>query len=114
MSKEFRPRLDVQELEYLVSVLKWYAAELEEKIKEEETVQREIFLIKSQLQRTEVYGLRELEKKRERLKQLRSARYYDHRLVVRDLVRRFEGLLNGEKPHPTHVAEWMLSRLTEA
>lgn len=100
MSKEFRPRLDVQELEYLVSVLRWCEADLEEKVKEEEVLQREIMLLRCKLQRTGVHGLRELREKKERLQQLKSARHYDHMLVAKDFVRRFEGLLNGEKPHP--------------
>ena len=113
MSKEFRPRLNVQQLEYLVSVLKWYEADLEEKVKEIEVVEREIFLLWRKLQRTGplMYEVRELEKKRERLKQLQSGRYYDHRLVVKGFVRRFEGLLNGEKLRPR--AERLLSGLTE-
>lgn len=112
MNYEVRPRLTLQQLEYLVSVLKWYEADLEEKIKEIDALQREIILLRREVRVTGDYHKRlELVEKKERLQHLQRARYYDHRWAVQGFVRRFEGLLNRKKLH--FHDEWLLRSLSE-
>jgi len=110
--RDLRPRLDVREIRFLIHVLEDYLVTLDSMLKEEKAVEREVARLTRDFRKLAAYEiLVELRAKRKQLGELKVWRFREQVVVAKDLMRRFEGLLKGEKRHPKWLAERSLSKL---
>ena len=110
--RDLRPRLDLREIRFLIHVLEDYLVTLDSMLKEEKAVEREVARLTREFGRLAAYEiLVELRTKRKLLEELKAWRFQKQAVVAKDLMRRFEGLLKGEKRHPKSLAERSLSKL---
>ncbi|MHA2315722.1 MAG: hypothetical protein ACXACF_10665 [Candidatus Hermodarchaeia archaeon] len=108
--REFRPRLDSRELRFLIHVLRAHDAKLTSKTKELKAVKNEVWRLTRDFRRLQTYEiLKQLKAKRTELTNLRAQHVSKHATVCRDFIRRFEELLDGNKPHP----KWLATRYLE-
>lgn len=110
--REFRPRLDSRELRFLIYVLKAYDTILTLKANELKAVEDEVWRLTKEFRKWQAYEIfKQLKAKRAELSILKVQRLSEQATVCRDFIRRFEGLLNGKKPHPKWLAEHSLGKL---
>ena len=110
--RDLRPRLDMREIRFLVHVLEDYLVTLDSMLKEEKAVDREVVCLIRDFRKLAAYEiLVELRAKRKLLEELKAWRFREQVVVAKDLIRRFEGLVKGERRHPKWLAEHSLSEL---
>ena len=110
--RDLRPRLDMREIRFLVHVLEDYLVTLDSMLKEEKAVDHEVVCLTRDFRKLVAHEiLVELRAKRKQLEELKAWRFHEQAVVTKDLMRRFEGLLKGEKRHPKWLAERSLSKL---
>lgn len=110
--RELRPRLDPLELRFLIHVLRVQESMLKLRHGEEEELEKHISKLRREFRRGAGYSVfKQLQQKRAQLAQLRAQQSVKQALICRDLARRFEGMLNGRKPHPNWLAELCLKEL---
>ena len=110
--RDLRPRLDMREVRFLIHVLEDYLVTLDSMLKEEKAVEREVARLTRDFRKLAAYEiLVELRVKQKLLEELKACRFQKQAVVAKDLMRRFEGLLKGEKRHPKWLVERSLSEL---
>jgi len=111
--KEFRPRLDSRELQFLIHVLGAYDAMLTSRSNELKAAENEVRRLTKDFKMLRGYKiLKQLKAKRTELTNLKAQHLYKKATVCRDFIRRFEELLDGKKPHPKWLATHYLEELT--
>ncbi len=110
--RELRPRLDPLELHFLIHVLRTQESMLKFRRSEEEELQRDVWKLEREFRKGAGYLVfKQLKQKRAQLAQVKAQKLSKQALVCRDLARRFEGMLNGQKPRPKGLAELYLKEL---
>ena len=110
--RDLRPRLDMREIRFLIHILENYLVTLDSMLKEESSIEREVVRLTRNFRKLVAHEiLVELRAKRKLLEELKAWRFHEQAVVTKDLMRRFEGLLKGEKRHPKWLAEHSLSKL---
>jgi len=111
--KEFRPRLNSNEIRFLIHVLKAYDIALTSKAKELKAVENEVWRLTREFRKLQTYEiLRQLQAKRTERSNLKAQHLSEKATVCRDFIRRFQQLVNGKKPHPKWLATHYLQELT--
>lgn len=110
--RELRPRLAPLELRFLIHILRTQENMLKLRRSEEEELEKDVWKLEREFRMGAGYSaFKQLQQKRAQLSQLRAQELSKQVLVCRDLARRFEGMLNGRKPHPSWLAELYLKEL---